>query len=87
LNEIKTYIEKKLLFHNRFEYLNLFKEKHYRLIESMTNGNLRTINKLMFKLFEILEYYDTNKPSLIKSNALHIKYLQMAGISLGMIHA
>jgi len=87
LNEIKTYIEKKLLFHNRFEYLNLFKEKHYRLIESMTNGNLRTINKLMFKLFEILEYYDTNKPSLIKSNALHVKYLQMAGISLGMIHA
>jgi 4-hydroxy-tetrahydrodipicolinate synthase len=87
LNEIKTYIEKKLLFHNRFEYLNLFKEKHYRLIESMTHGNLRTINKLMFKLFEILEYYDTNKPSLIKSNALHVKYLQMAGISLGMLHA
>jgi 4-hydroxy-tetrahydrodipicolinate synthase len=87
LNEIKTYIEKKLLFHNRFEYLNLFKEKHYRLILALTGGNLRTINKLMFKLFEILEYYDTNKPSLIKSNALHIKYLQMAGISLGMIHA
>lgn len=87
LNEIKTYIEKKLLFHNRFEYLNLFKEKHYRLILHLTNGNLRTINKLMFKLFEILEYYDHNKPSLIKSNALHVKYLEMAGISLGMIHA
>ena len=86
-NEIKTYIEKKLLFHNRFEFLNLFKEKHYRLILELTNGNLRTINKLMFKLFVILEYYDTNKPSAIKSNALHIKYIEMAGISLGMIHA
>lgn len=87
LNEIKTYIEKKLLFHNRFEYLNLFKEKHYKLIANLTNGNLRTINKLMYKLFEILEYYDTNKPSLIKSNSLHVKYIEMAAISLGMIDA
>jgi 4-hydroxy-tetrahydrodipicolinate synthase len=87
LNEIKTYIEKKLLFHNRFEYLHLFKSKHYRLILKLTNGNLRTINKLMFKLFEILEYYDHNKPSYVKANALDIKYIEMAGISLGMIHA
>ena len=86
-NEIKTYIEKKLLFHNRFEYLNLFKEKHYKLIANLTSGNLRTINKLMYKLFEILEYYDYNKPSLIKSNSLHVKYIEMAAISLGMIDA
>jgi len=86
-NEIKTYIEKKLLFHNRFEYLNLFKDKHYKLILKITDGNLRTINKLMYKLFDILEYYDTYQPSLIKTNALHVKYIEMAGISLGMIHA
>ncbi len=87
LNEIKIYIEKKLLFHNRFEYLTLFKQKHYRLILKLTQGNLRTINKLMFKLFEILEYYDHNQPSLIKSDNLDTKYLEMAGISLGMLHA
>ncbi|MBV5279168.1 MAG: ATP-binding protein [Campylobacteraceae bacterium] len=87
LHEIKTYIEKKLLYHNRFEYLNLFKDKHYKMILRLTNGNLRTINKLMYKLFEILEYYDHNKPSLIKANSLHVKYIEMAGISLGMIDA
>ncbi len=87
LDEIKTYIEKKLLFHNRFEYINLFKEQHYRVILQLTHGNLRTINKLMYKLFEILEYYDHHKPSVIKTNALHVKYLEMAGLSLGMIHA
>lgn len=87
LSEIKTYIEKKLLYHNRFEYLGLFKDKHYKLIASLTNGNLRTINKLLYKVFEILEYYDHNKPSVIKANSLHVKYIQMAGISLGMIHA
>jgi len=48
---------------------------------------LRTINKLLYKFFEILEYYDEYKPSSIKSNALHVKYLEMAGISLGMLHA
>ena len=41
----------------------------------------------MFKLFEILEYYDHNQPSLIKSDNLDTKYLEMAGISLGMLHA
>ena len=87
LGEIKTYIEKKLLFHNRFEYMNLFKEHHYRVILQLTQGNLRTINKLMYKLFEILEYYDHHRPSAIQANALHVKYLEMAGLSLGMIHA
>ena len=87
LNEIKTYIEKKLLFHNRFEYLNLFRETHYKVIAQLTSGNLRTINKLLYKLFEILEYYDEHKPSVVKANSLHVKYLEMAGISLGMLDA
>lgn len=86
-DEIKTYIEKKLLFHNCFGYLNLFNAKHYKLIAKLTGGNLRSINKLMYKLFEILEYYDEHNPSLVKANALHVKYLEMAGISLGLIHA
>ncbi|AFL68521.1 ATP-binding protein [Sulfurospirillum barnesii] len=85
--EIKTYIEKKLLFHKHFEHTTLFSDKHYKIIATLTNGNLRSINKLMYKLFEILEYYDLNKPSHLSPHALHVKYVQMAGISLGMIHA
>ena len=86
LNEIKTYIEKKMLFHNKFEYLSLFKDSHYRFLMKTTSGNLRTINKLMYKLFEILEYYDTNKPSSINGNKLKVKFLEMAAIDLGMIN-
>ena len=85
--EIKTYIEKKLVFHNKFEYISLFKERHYKLIMELTNGNLRTINKLLFKLFEILEYYDISNPSKINQRSLQIKYIEMAGISQGMIDA
>ena len=53
----------------------------------LTQGNLRTINKLVYKLFEILEYYDTNKPSVLQTKSLDIKYLEMAAISLGMLNA
>lgn len=86
-NEVKTYIEKKLLFHNMFEYLSLFHDKHYKLLMSITDGNLRTINKVMFRLFEILEYYDANKPSEIHHNKIKTKHLEMAAIHLDMINA
>ncbi len=86
LKEIKTYIEKKILFHNKFEYLSLFKDTHYKFLMKVTDGNLRTINKLMYKLFEILEYYDINKPSKVNGKTLKIKYMEMAAINLGMIN-
>lgn len=86
LKEIRIYIEKKMLFHNKFEYLSLFQNAHYKFLMEFTQGNLRTINKLMFKLFEILEYYDTYQPSKISRKDLPLKYLEMAAINLGMIH-
>lgn len=86
LNEVKTYIEKKMLFHNKFESLTLFKETHYKLLISLTEGNLRTINKLLYKMFEILEYYEQNKPSKLQGS-LNTKYIEMAAIDLGFINA
>jgi len=86
LNEVKTYIEKKMLFHNKFEYLTLFNDSHYKVLMNVTKGNLRTINKVMYKLFEILEYYDVNKPSMIRGKSLKLKFLEMAAIKLGMIN-
>ena len=84
--EIKTYIEKKMLFHNKFEYLSLFKDAHFKVLMKVTQGNLRTINKLMYKHFEILEYYDINKPSVVRGESLKTKFLEMAAINLGMIN-
>jgi len=85
LQEVKTYIEKKLVFHNKFDYVSFFREKHYKMIMQLTKGNLRTINKLLFKLFEILEYYDITNPSKIDHKSLQSKYIDMAAISQGMI--
>ncbi len=86
LNEIKIYIEKKLLFHNKFESLSLFSNRSFHLIMKLTNGNLRTINKLMYKTFEILEYYDKYKPSTIGAKGLKPKFIEMAAIDLGIIN-
>jgi 4-hydroxy-tetrahydrodipicolinate synthase len=86
LNEVRTYVEKKMLFHNKFESLSLFKEIHYKLLVKFTDGNLRTINKLLYKMFEILEYYERHKPSYVRGN-LNTKFIEMAAIELGMIHA
>ncbi len=86
LNEVKTYIEKKMLFHNKFESLTLFKDVHYKLLIKLTDGNLRTINKLLYKMFEILEYYEKYKPSTVRGN-LKTKHVEMAAIELGMINA
>ena len=87
LKEVRTYIEKKMLFHNKFSHLSLFKSSHYKLLMKITKGNLRTINKLMYKLFEILEYYDANRPSRVSGKVLKIQFLEMAAIDLGMINA
>ncbi|MBE0494879.1 MAG: ATP-binding protein [Campylobacterales bacterium] len=85
--ELQIYLEKKFLFHNRFEYLALFKPNQIRYIFGLTRGNLRTVNKLLYKLFEIYEYYEANKPTLTRGKYANTKYIQMAAIDSGLIHA
>ncbi|MBN2965371.1 ATP-binding protein [Sulfurospirillum sp. T05] len=85
--ELQIYLEKKFLFHNRFEILTLFKPSQIRYLFELTKGNLRTVNKLLYKFFEIYEYYEANKPSLVGGKYANTKYIQMAAIDAGLIHA
>lgn len=85
--ELQVYLEKKFLFHNRFEYLALFKPMQIRYMFELTKGNLRTLNKLLYKLFEIYEYYEASKPSLVRGKYANTKFIQMAAISTGLINA
>ncbi|MDR0408241.1 MAG: ATP-binding protein [Campylobacteraceae bacterium] len=84
--EIRTYLEKKFLYHNKFEYFPYVKD-YIHLIFSITNGNLRSVNKLLFKIFELYEYYEANKPSIVTDNASRKKIIEMAGIATGFINA
>lgn len=85
--EISTYLEQKFLFHDLREYLNMFKKKHIKMLYKLSNGNLRTLNKLMYKIFEIYEYLEANQPSLISGKTLDEKYVKMAAIDVGLLDA
>jgi len=87
LDELSTYIHKKLLKKNLYELSNMIKDKEMKLIHKFTGGNFRECNKLMFTLFEICEYYDINEPHKINGSKIPRKFVEMAAIKLGYIDA
>jgi len=86
-DELKVYIQKKLLKANCFDVANMFNDKNIRLISKLTKGNYREANKLMFSLFTLYTWYEENHPSKIKYNALNTKYIEMAALHTGLLHA
>lgn len=85
--ELKIYIQKKLLKANCFDVANMINEKNIKLITTLTRGNYREANKLMFSLFTLYSWYEEHNPSKIKYNALHTKWIEMAAIHTGLIRA
>ncbi|NLY03565.1 MAG: ATP-binding protein [Campylobacter sp.] len=85
-NELKLYIEKKLIFHNFHQYFYMYSEENFNLLYHLTDGNLRNLNKLLFKVYELCEYYEENKPTEIGAT-FNSKIIEMAGISTGLIDA
>lgn len=81
-----TYIHKKLLKKNLFEIANSIKDKNIKMIHTFSKGNFRECNKLLFTIFEICEYYDTNEPSKINYEQIPSRIIEMAALKLGYIH-
>lgn len=86
-NDVRIYIEKKFIFHNKHTFFNMFKPEHIKLIHALTNGNLRTINKLMYKIFEIYEHYEHNRPSYVNLKYIRTNIIEMAAIDSELINA
>lgn len=86
-DELKIYIQKKLLKSNCFDVANMINEKNIRLINKLTKGNYRDANKLMFSLFSLYTWYEEHNPTKIKYNALNKKWIEMAAIHTGLIDA
>lgn len=85
--ELKVYIQKKLLKANCFDVANMFNDKNMKLITALTKGNYRETNKLLFALFSLYCWYEENRPNAIAYNALRPKWIEMAAIHTGLIHA
>ncbi len=85
--EVRNYLEKKFLLHKKFEFFSMFSQKQIAYIHQLTDGNLRTINKLMYKFFELCEYYESSQPSLVNTLSAKTKHIEMAAIDAELIDA
>ena len=85
--EMKVYLENKLQ-NSQFFYIFLkFTEEQFRLLNELSQGNLRMLNKLMFNIFELYEYFDANQPTIIGGDKMVTKILEMAAIKSELIDA
>lgn len=85
--ELKVYVQKKLLKSNCFDVANMFNDKNMKYITTLTKGNYRETNKLLFALFSLYSWYEENDPNKIKYNTLKTKWIEMAAIHTGLIRA
>ena len=86
--ELKIYIQKKLMKANCFDTANMFDSKSVRLIHKLTTGNYRDTNKLLYTLFDIYTSYIVNEKSYnINTSKISNKFIEMAAIHTGLINA
>lgn len=85
--ELKIYIQKKLMRANCFDVANMFNEKNIQRIHTLTDGNYRDTNKLLFTLFSIVSWYEENTPTKINYTTFTKKQIEMAAIETGFINA
>lgn len=85
LDETKMYIEKKLAYHGFESTFIIFSKANLKNLWKYCSGNLRLLNKLLYKFFEILEYYEERSPS--KARSAISKVIDMAAIDTGMLNA
>lgn len=86
-SEIKTYIDKKLETLKNGLDKGFFNSKNYKFIYQITKGNLRTVNMLLYKAFEIYEFYEQERFSEFNNPKINEKVLEMAAIDKGLLHA
>lgn len=87
LDEVGLYIGKKLAYHNFQSYFSMYGTEQIKLLYKFTNGNLRTLNKMMYKVYELLEYYEENRPTAFNSKRAFNKIIEMAAIDSELLNA
>lgn len=84
-SEIQLYIEKKLESLNNGLDKGLFDRNNFKFIFKVTKGNLRTVNMLLYKAFEIYEFYEQERVSEFNKPKINEKILEMAALDKGLL--
>jgi hypothetical protein len=72
---------------NCFDTANMFSQKSVNKIYKLTKGNYRDTNKLLYTLFDIYSWYDSNYSSKINRVNISEKIIEMSAIHTGLINA
>ena len=83
--EMKNFILTKLLKNNYNDIASMFNDSNFNLIYKYTRGSLRATNQLMYKLFDVLDYF--YKKRKIEINKLKNKYIHIAIMDLKAVDA
>ncbi|QKF92279.1 ATP-binding protein [Campylobacter sp. CCUG 57310] len=87
VNEMRVYMESKLQS-KKFDYQFLkFTDEQLELINNLTRGSLTMLNRFMFNFFELYEYFEDNQPTIISTDTMSTKILEMAAIRSELINA
>lgn len=81
-DKIEIFISSKLIQNNFHNIASLFNKSNYKLIYKLTNGNLREINRLLYKTFDIIDYFQNKYPNKVSKNKIDNKYIEMANMDL-----
>jgi len=84
--DVEKFIITKLLKNNMNEIADMFSDKNFKKIYKYSKGSLRAVNQLMFKLFDILDYFDKKYPGKIKDK-IENKYIEIAIMDLKEFNA
>ncbi|EDM23915.1 ATP-binding protein [Caminibacter mediatlanticus TB-2] len=79
--EVEKFIMTKLLKNNLNEIADMFTDKNFKKIYKYSKGSLRAVNQLMFKLFDVLDYFNKKYPNKIGSK-IDNKYIEIAIMDL-----
>lgn len=87
INDMRVYLESKLQS-KKFDYQFLkFTDEQFELISRLIKGSLTMLNKLMFNFFELYEYFEENQPTVISTDTMNTKILEMSAIRSELINA
>jgi DNA transposition AAA+ family ATPase len=85
--ETQNFILTKLNRAGLFEIGTMFRKSNFKKIYKFTKGSLRTTNQLMFKLFDVLDYFYTKRPAKVDLMKLSNKYIEIAIMDLKEFNA
>ncbi len=81
-NEMEKFIYSKLLKNNLNEIADMISKKNFKKIYKYTKGSLRATNQLMYKLFDVLEFFYNKNPLKFENGKIDNKYIEIAIMDL-----